>query len=552
MKNHGFVRVGAIVPKVKVANCKYNADEIIKGIEEARRAGVQIVAFPELSLTGATCGDLFSQKVLIESVKTELRRICGETKGITAIIGAPIRDCSAAVVMNDGHIVGIVPKKDREDEIDGIPFSADLVFSDGDFSFSIWHDNGAAMIFDLAASKELVGKHDYRRDFVRVQSAELDCAYIYVSAGVHESTTDILCGGSAIIAENGTVIKENERFSFEPSFIYEDVDVQRLASGSSGIQIDLGEGTPIKRHYSRTPFVPENELEKMARCEEILAIQSCALAKRLVHTGVEKCVVGLSGGLDSTLAFLVVLETYKRLDISNKNLIAVVMPGFGTTDRTYNNAVELAKTHGVTLREIDIKPAVLQHFDDIGHNGAHDITYENAQARERTQILMDIANMENAIVIGTGNMSELALGWCTYNGDHMSMYAVNSGVPKTIIPHMVQHVLGDSDILKTPISPELIPGQVTEDVVGPYILHDFFLYHFLRYGASPAKILYLAVHAFPERDDIKKWLEIFLKRFFAGQFKRNCMPDGVAVGTVSLNNLSMPSDADVEVWLDDV
>ena len=423
---------------------------------------------------------------------------------------------------------------------------------------------------------------------IKMQSAKTMTGYVYVSAGVNESTTDLLFSGSSMIYENGTLLSENERFDFKSNLIYNDIDVSKLNNDrikNTSFQLDkskdyrkigfqVEENPILDRTYTKTPFVPSNPLKRKERCEEIIHIQSYALAKRLKHTNIKKCILGISGGLDSTLAFLIIVEANKKLGIANENIMAITMPGFGTTNRTYKNAVALVKKYGATLREVDIKKSCIQHFKDIEHDiENHNITYENGQARERTQILMDIANQENGLVIGTGDLSELALGWCTYNGDQMSMYAVNTSIPKTLVKYLVEFLAENEspakeillDILDTPISPELLPPskedkikQITEDNVGPYVLHDFYLYHFLRYGASPKKIVTLAYRTFQDdftKEEILKWLKVFLKRFFTQQFKRSCMPDGVKVGSISLSprgDMRMPSDASYTMWLEEL
>ncbi len=635
-KKFGYVRVAASVPELKVANVEFNTDEVIKEIKSLDKEGVQIVTFPELCLTGYTCADLFSQNILISKSKEAIKKVIDETKvlDIISIIGAPIvcdnQLFNCAVVINKGEILGIVPKTyipnygefyekrwfstsntltSRIIKMFGkeVPIGTDLIFRDKDddkFTFGIevcedlWSPkapsveaalNGATMIFNLSASNEVIGKYGYRKNLINMQSAKNVCAYIYSSSGVNESTTDLVFSGYASIAENGSTLVENNRFDFETNHIVADVDIQRLMNnrikdisfmgiGASSnyrvIDIELNDkNEDLFRTYDAYPFVPSNESKRAERCSEIVNIQACGLAKRIKHTGMKKCVIGISGGLDSTLAFLVVIEAYRKLGISFDNLIGVTMPGFGTTGRTYNNALTLMKNYGVTMREVSIKDASLQHFKDIGLDPEdRSVTYENTQARERTQILMDIANKEGGLVIGTGDLSELALGWCTYNGDHMSMYAVNTSIPKTLVRYLVKYFADIEsneeckktilDILDTPISPELLPPdkngnikQQTESVVGPYILHDFFLYHFMRYGASPEKIKYIANKAFDgmyDESTIDKWLKFFIKRFFNQQFKRSCLPDGPKVGTISVSprgDLRMPSDADASSWL---
>ncbi len=638
MKEYGYIKVAAIVPELKVANTEYNTKEIIKQIKNASKKDIDIVLFPELSITGYTCSDLFLQDLLLDNALKCLKLICKETKSldIISIVGSPIRAenqiFNCAIVIQKGKILGIVPKTYIPNysefyekrwfssssnkiksyiEIDKekIPFTTNIIFEDKDnkaISFAIeicedlWSNfppsnnhtlNGASIIFNLSSSNEIVGKYEYRKNLVKMQSAKTISAYIYASSGVNESTTDLLFSGHAMIAENGTILKENKRFDFNSNMIYEDIDVLKIMNNRYKdtsymgvvedkeyirVNIDIKDNKKdIVRKYSPYPFVPQNDLKRKERCEEIFNIQASALAKRIKHTGMNKCVIGVSGGLDSTLAFLVIVEAFKKLGITNKNIIAITMPGFGTTSRTYNNAMNLIKSYNATLKEVNIKEACLVHLKDIDHDvNNHDITYENTQARERTQILMDIANKEKALVIGTGDLSELALGWCTYNGDHMSMYAVNTSIPKTLVKYLVEYVaLNENnelrkntilDILDTPISPELLPpdtngkiAQLTENSVGPYVLHDFFLYHFLRYGASPKKIYFIAKKTFKNysEEEILKWLKFFIKRFFTQQFKRSCIPDGVKVGTISLSprgDLRMPSDSDYLDWLNDI
>ena len=637
LKKYGYVRVGAITPNLKVGNVSFNVKEIIKLIKEANNKGVQIVTLPELSLTGYTCNDLFHQDVLLDESLKGLELILKETSklNIIAIIGMPIsldnQLFNVGVVINKGKILGMIPKTyipnysefyekrwfaSSTNAIsetvnilnEEVPFGINILFQDKEnksicFGVELCEDlwsvnppsnehalNGASMIFNLSASNEIIGKYEYRQNLVKMQSAKTISAYIYASAGVNESTTDVVFSGHSIIAENGTIIKESERFDFNSNMIITDIDINKLMNNRykdisymgikptlkyRKINIDIKDTNDnLLREYTPYPFVPSNEEIRNNRCYEIFNIQACGLAKRLKHTGIKKTVIGISGGLDSTLALLVIKEAYKKLDISNDNIIAVTMPGFGTTSRTYKNALNLINNMGATLKEINIKESCLKHFEDIGQDpNNYDITYENSQARERTQILMDIANKEGGLVIGTGDLSELALGWCTYNGDHMSMYAVNTSIPKTLVRYLVKWIadthedIKDTiyDILDTPISPELLPPdkkgnirQKTENSVGPYILHDFFLYHFLRYGATPSKIYLIATKTFKDMYDaetIKKWLTFFLKRFFSQQFKRSCMPDGPKVGTISLSprgDLRMPSDADVSIWLDDI
>jgi len=635
MKEYGYVRVGAMVNKLSLANPIKNAEEIIKQIKEAVKLNTSIVTTPELSLTGYTCGDLFLQDQLLEDSKKALQKVLEETKelDIISILGMPIKQdnqlFNCAVVIQKGKILGIVPKtyipnyqefyearwfsssKDlKNDEIEilgqNVPISTNLLFQDKtltDITFGIdicedlWtvtppSNNhtlaGATIIFNLSSSNELIGKQEYRKSLVSSQSARTISAYIYASSGVMESTSDVLFGGASMIYENGSKLAENKRFEIESNIITADIDVLKLANDRRKnrsymnmaqkleyniIKIEVFDTIKeLQREYKEYPFVPSNELERSRRCEEIIEIQSSALARRLLQLGNPKCIIGMSGGLDSTLAYLVIVKAFEKLKRNTKDIIGITMPGFGTTGRTYQNAVDLVKEYGATLKEISIKEASLLHMKDIGlPEDDRSITYENIQARERTQILMDVANMEGGLVIGTGDLSELALGWCTYNGDHMSMYAVNTSIPKTLVRYLVAWVADTTDgkkkevlkdILDTPISPELLPPdeagnilQKTESSIGPYVLHDFFLYHFLRYGATPKKIYMLAKHTFKNsfsKEEIKKWLKVFIRRFFTQQFKRNCIPDGVKVGSISLSprgDLRMPSDASYEAWL---
>ena len=635
LKEQGFVRVVAVVPKLKVADTEFNCNEIIKQIEVASNNKIQIVVFPELCVTGYTCQDLFEQDTLLEEAEKALNKILDYTNNldIICIIGMPIKAenqlFNTAVVIQKGKILGIVPKtfipnygefyekrwfassknaNKKEIEIldQKVPFGIDLLFKDKEnneicFGIEICEDIwaveppsnklallGANIIFNLSASNEVIGKKEYRRDLVKIQSAKTISGYVYCSSGVNESTSDVVFSGESMIFENGSCLTNNQRFDFESNMIFTEIDTKRLANDRRknisfmGDSVDL-EYREIKinipdniesltREYSKTPFVPEDKKKISEICEEILNIQSYGLAKRLLHTNINKTIIGISGGLDSTLAFLVIIKAYEILNLPKENIIAITMPGFGTTSRTHNNSMKLINEYGATFREINITKSSLQHFEDIGHDkNIKDVTYENAQARERTKILMDIANKENGLVVGTGDLSELALGWCTYNGDHMSMYAVNASIPKTLVKYIIKWVADNSkeeckniinDILDTPISPELLPPdengnieQKTEEQVGPYILHDFFLYHFLRYGAEPKKIYILACKTFKndfKKEEIKHWLQVFIKRFFTQQFKRNCMPDGPKVGTVSLSprgDLRMPSDASYNIWL---
>lgn len=632
MNEYGYVKVGASTLELKVSDTIYNVQMIKKQIDEAVNKNIQIISFPELSITGYTCGDLFNQDILIDKSYEGLKDLVDYSKDkmIVIIVGSPIK-CenklyNCAVVINNGKILGIVPKtyipnynefyemrwfkssndlKIKEINLfnEIVPIGVDLIFTsklDDELKFGVeicedvwslypksndYASSGASIIFNLSASNETIGKYDFRKELIKMQSIKTISGYVYSSSGINESSTDLLFSGSSLIYENGKLLSENNRFDFNSNLIYSDVDIKRLVNDRRkntsfisntdkeyrNIYFTTSKNNFISRKYSKYPFVPSNEDKREERCKEIINIQSSALAKRLKHTNIKKCVIGVSGGLDSTLAFLVIKKAFEKLKIDNKNIIAVTMPGFGTTNRTYENALDLIKINNATLKEIDIKKACLVHYSDIDQDiNNHDITYENAQARERTKILMDIANKENALVIGTGDLSELALGWCTYNGDHMSMYSVNSSIPKTLVKYLVKYIADTDkknkkvlyDILSTPISPELLPAdekgnikQITEDKIGPYILHDFYLYHFFRYGASPKKIYMLAVNTFENeysKEEILKWLKVFIKRFFTQQFKRSCMPDGVKVGSISLSprgDLRMPSDASYNIWI---
>lgn len=634
MKENGFVRVGALVNKLSLGNAIENAKEISRQIKKAYEAGVEIIVTPELSLTGYTCGDMFLQDKLIKDSIIGLEYVLSETKSlnIISIIGMPISTNNAlfncGVVINRGKLLGIIPKtyipnyKEfyecrwfssslnldiNEIELLGqkVPIGCDLLFQDRKnpnitFAIEICEDlwvvtppsndyakSGATIIFNLSSSNELIGKHNYRKNLISSQSSKTISAYIYASSGMLESTSDILFGGASLIYENGTLLKEGERFLIESNIIYQDIDVLRLVNDrrvnksfnfSSDnkiyrrINIDIHNNiSKLERKYSKYPFVPKDDILRNERCLEIINIQSSALARRLIQLNYPKCVIGMSGGLDSTLAFIVTVRAFEKLNLDNKDIIGITMPGFGTTDRTYNNSIKLVESYNATLKEINIKEACTIHMKDIGLNPTDiSITYENIQARERTQILMDVANMEKGIVIGTGDLSELALGWCTYNGDHMSMYSVNSSIPKTLISYLVKWFMDNEkgirhdvlkDILSTPISPELLPPdkygnivQKTENSIGPYVLHDFFLYHFLRYGVRPKKLYFLALHTFNDfsREDILNYLKVFINRFFTQQFKRNCVPDGIKVGSISLSprgDLRMPSDMEYKSYL---
>lgn len=631
---NGFIKVAAMTPQIRVADPLYNAERICECIDEGEANKAKIMVFPELCITGYTCHDLFLQEHLLEQAKRALMIIAEHTDGVDALVfvGLPLerenRLYNVAAVINCGEIMGFVPKTfipaygeyyetrhfaqgnkipvmvDFEGQ--EIPFGTNLLFTsdalDGlcvacEICEDLWVANppstdhaiaGANVIVNLSASNEIVGKDEYREMLVKSTSARLVCAYIYASAGEGESTQDVVFGGHNIIAENGTILSRVKKFTCEN--IYADLDIYRLRSerrrmNSYALPNEkeymlipfavVREETKLSRTFDKQPFVPQNPQKRQARCEEILSIQAFGLKKRLAHTRAKCAVIGISGGLDSTLALLVTVRAFDLLGLDHKGIKAVTMPCFGTTDRTYDNACRLSEMLGAELIEVDIKESVKRHFEDIGQDmNKHDVTYENGQARERTQVLMDIANKENGLVIGTGDMSELALGWATYNGDHMSMYGVNAGVPKTLVRHLVRFyadTCGDkklsdvlNDVLDTPVSPELLPpedgkiSQKTEDLVGPYELHDFFLYYMLRQGFSPAKVFRLAAYAFQDVYDKKTiyhWLETFYRRFFAQQFKRSCLPDGPKVGTVAVSprgDLRMPSDACADIWLEEL
>ena len=628
---YGFVKVAAAVPAVKVADVDYNVQQIESIIAQAEGRGVEVIVFPELCITGYTCQDLFKEQLLLDRAEEAVITLLDFTRklDIISIIGLPViingllYNCAA--VIQSGQLLGIIPKtylpnyaefyekrwfasaqdlNPTEFFFAGSPLSVSaepklFVTNNGmKFGVEICEDvwapippsnnlalSGADIIFNLSASNELIGKHAYLKSLLAQQSARTISGYVYASSGFGESTQDLVYGGNAMIFENGHLLREGDRFSIQPQIKTCQIDIEKLRverrqnttfinaqRHSHALEIPCKptqmRDFELEREIDPHPFIPKNE-DMHSACEEILNIQVAGLAKRLYHINAQKAVIGISGGLDSTLALLVTVKAFDKLDLDRKGIIGITMPGFGTTDRTHNNAVKLMQTLGVTIREINISKAVIQHFEDIGHDKkVHDITYENSQARERTQILMDVANKENAIVIGTGDLSELALGWATYNGDHMSMYGVNAGVPKTLIRYLVTYVSGEMatetllDIVDTPISPELIPAdelgnikQKTEDLVGPYELHDFFIYYFLRYGFSPKKIFMLAQKAFANNYDditIKKWLITFCRRFFNQQFKRSCLPDGPKVGSVSLSprgDWRMPSDASSALWL---
>ena len=639
---YGFVKVAAATPRVQVADCNYNIAQIEKMMRRAADKGVQMIAFPELSITAYTCMDLFSQETLLRDAEKALIRLVDNTADLPllAFVGLPLRTnnrlINAAVAIQQGEIIGVVPKtylpnykefqekrwftsaNDLPDDIvqiggDSYPMQKRILFCAPGCTVGVeicedlWMPVppsseltmlGADIIFNLSASNELIGKHAYRRQLVAQQSARCLCGYVYASSGFGESTTDLVFSGSSLIAENGTILAESERFSLDDQLIVSEIDVEYLrhdrmvsnnfASGMDqadterGFQLEFElpqytrkEVNALTRPVNPFPFTPKGK-ELDDRCEEIFQIQMAGLSKRLVHAHAQTAVVGISGGLDSTLALLVTVMTFDKLYIPRKRIIGITMPGFGTTGRTYHNSVNLIQSLGVTLKEISIKAACMQHFQDIGHDASvHDVTYENSQARERTQLLMDVANRENGLVIGTGDWSELALGWATYNGDHMSMYGVNASIPKTLVKYMVEWVANNRvdefsratllDIVDTPISPELIPAdeegnikQKTEDLVGPYELHDFFLYHFIRFGAAPSKIYYLAQIAFGDaypKEVIRKWLYTFFRRFFQQQFKRSCLPDGPKVGSISFSprgDWRMPSDAVAALWLKEI
>lgn len=630
----GFITVATATPQVAVADCEANAQAILACINEMAEAHAKVMVLPELCITGYTCSDLFWQTKLLDEAGAALSFIAEESRQVDALIavGMPLRVAgkllNVAAMLCRGKVLGFVPKVNLPayNEFyetrhftsgsadmgtvrfggEEVPVGTNLLFScenvadlcvAAEICEDLWAPNppsvhhalaGASVICNLSASDEMVGKGSYRRDLVAGQSARLVCAYLYATAGEGESTTDLVFGGQNLIAENGTVLAESATFENEVKVAT--IDVQRLASErrrmSTFPAADAGEyreisfalveeETKLVRFFDADPFVPSNADQLSDRCEEILNIQALGLKKRLAHTHAKSAVVGISGGLDSTLALLVTARAFDMLGLSRKGIVAVTMPGFGTTDRTYNNAVAMIKSLGATFKEVSIAKAVMQHFADIEHDASiHDVTYENSQARERTQILMDIANQANGFVIGTGDLSELALGWATYNGDHMSMYAVNASVPKTLVRHLVRHYADTSadevlagvlyDVLDTPVSPELLPpedgaiSQKTEDLVGPYELHDFFLYQMLRMCFPPAKIYRVAKEAFAGRysnETILKWLRTFYWRFFSQQFKRSCLPDGPKVGSVAVSprgDLRMPSDACVSAWIKEV
>lgn len=632
--NYGYVKTAAVSLPVKVADCSYNSKKIIESIRKYDN-DVQYIVFPELCITGYTCADLFFQKSLQDSANEALADILHRTKysSVVALVGMPVlkngKLFNSAVVIQSGKVLGVVPKsyipnyseyyekrwfasgKGLSCEIDiagsTVPFGTDLIFTadgreESSFAVEICEDlwaavppssgysqAGAHIIFNLSASNDIVGKYEYRKKLIEQQSARSICGYVYVSASAGESTTDLVFGGHAIAAENGRILAESERFSFKGHSIVTEIDTGLLSHDRSKNNVFDGVDTysnyrkvqyllneieikELNRYIDPHPFVPGDESKRKKRCREIFDIQSTGLAKRMKHTGIHKTVIGISGGLDSTLALMVAIKACKKLKLDSKNVIAVTMPGFGTTSRTYGNAVQLIKSLNAEFREIDITESCRHHFKSIGHDeNVHDLTFENVQARERTRILFDIAGKERGLVVGTGDLSELALGWATYNGDHMSMYGVNGSVPKTLVRYLIDYAAeyeSDKeisvilrDIMDTPVSPELLPpdndeiSQITEDIVGPYELHDFFLYNMIRCGFEPEKIKYLAEKAFNGKynsDEIKEWLKLFIKRFFTQQFKRSCIPDGPKVGSVSLSprgDWRMPSDSSYSDWL---
>ena len=626
---YGFISVACGTPKLRLADCHYNAEQTFTMMRQAEKAGAKVLVLPELGLTGYSCGDLFYQETLLRGAQEALSTVLEATRNLEVVtaVGLPVKvnnklyNCAA--VIQKGQILGLIPKthlpnygefyekrqfaaapeENQSVTLLGksVPFGNHLVFRCADMpdlvlGFEICEDMwapcspavdlaaaGAIVVGNLSASNDLVGKDSYRRQLVTMQSAKLLCGYVYSSCGEGESTSDVVFGAHQMIAENGTMLAERR---FDGGLLVSEVDIQRLAYERRRTQMfDRAPAvwevpftltvspTKLTRYVAPMPFVPEDKSDRDERCREILLLASLGLKQRLEHTGAKTAVVGLSGGLDSTLAVLITGLAMKMLDRPMTDIIAVTMPCFGTTDRTKNNAVILAEKLGTTLKTVDISASVRSHFKDIGHDMEdHSVTFENGQARERTQVLMDIANKNGGLVIGTGDLSELALGWCTYNGDHMSMYAVNCTIPKTLVRHLVGYLARDNaekdrelkdvleDILDTPVSPELLPavqGQIsqkTEDLVGPYELHDFFLYYMLRWGFSPAKIYRLAVYALGKqysREVILKWLKTFYRRFFSQQFKRNCVPDGPKIGSVAMSprgDWRMPSDAKVNLW----
>lgn len=633
MKNYGYIRVASAIPTIKIADCHHNADKIIELILKAKKEEVEVVCFPELVLTGYTCNDLFFQSLLLDSVEKELFRIMKETKNskIVSIIGTPLRInnklYNVAVVCQEGKIIGIVPKSNLQEnrirkesiwfssgkEINNesvwlqneeISFSHKQLFGNSGFHFAVEIGNkigqqdsimselaleGANILFNPSAINDLAGNYNFNKNRIAVHAAENCIGVVSSSVGFGESTTDLVFGGSGIIYEMNEIIAEGERFSIEDQLVISEIDVEKIhqerllhsefkshinqesivytATKDSNLSIKR-----LVRPITAHPFHTASNINE--RCEELFSIQVNGLATRLHHTGIKRSVIGISGGLDSTLALLVAVKTYDKLQISRKEIYGITMPGFGTTGRTYQNALQMMKSLGISTLEIPIKEACLQHFKDINHNPeVTDTTFENAQARERTQILMDYSNKINGLVIGTGDLSEIALGWATYNGDHISMYSVNANIPKTLVRTMVEYVAKNQmddtvqktlmDVIATPVSPELLPcgeageiKQKTEDVVGPYELHDFFLYYTIRYGFSPRKIFFMAQQALDYNDEtLLKWMRNFFRRFFTQQFKRSCMPDGPKVGSVGLSprgDWSMPSDATAAIWLQEI
>lgn len=652
--NYGYIKVASVIPSVKVGDCQFNLQEIEQNIALAQGQGVEVIVFPELSITGYTCQDLFRQQLLLDVSEQSVLMLLDFTRqlDIIVIVGVPVQVgtilLNCAAVIQKGELLAIVPKTYLPNysefyEKRWFASSQDLhptdiiyagskthvsaqpvifhTYTGATFAIELCEDvwapeppstkltlAGADIIFNLSASDELIGKNTYLRQLLSQQSARTMSGYVYASSGFGESTQDVVYGGNALIYENGNCIAESQRFSFKSQMVVSQIDYEKLRAerrnnttfvnaqrtgyhDNEVRHIECHSITPhdftLMRKVSPTPFIPQSS-DMKASCEEIFNIQVAGLAKRIVHTQCKTVVLGISGGLDSTLALLVCVKTFDKLNIPRTGIVGVTMPGFGTTDRTYNNAINLMKSLGITIREIDIKKSCIQHFEDIGHDiNIHDVTYENGQARERTQILMDLSNKLGGMVIGTGDLSELALGWATYNGDHMSMYGVNVSVPKTLIKYLVNYVAENEsseetsiilrDVIDTPISPELIPAdeqgniaQKTEDLVGPYILHDFFLYYYLRCGFRPSKIKMLANHVFSSPDSkraseegngyyfdeetVEKWLHTFLRRFYSQQFKRSCLPDGPKVGSVSLSprgDWRMPSDATSVLWLKD-
>jgi NAD+ synthase (glutamine-hydrolysing) len=635
MEGLNNVRVAAANIKISLADCEHNTKEMSEVIERASKLDIEVLVFPELALTGYTCGDLFHQSLLIDESEKAVLKLLDYTmeKDMLVVFGAPVMKdgklFNCAILIHRGIVLGIIPKSylpnynefyekrwfnsgllEKDGYVDycgfRVPFGVDLLVSNGshndlvigvEICEDLWSPippssylavNGATLILNLSASNDLVGKGDYRRSLVKNQSARTIAAYVYASAGYGESTTDLVFGGHHLIVENGQVLKESQRYQMEGTLIYSDIDLDVIRHDRMKANTFFTEqkrayrwieyrthpkNKSIERHYPTMPFVPDNKMDRETRCNEIFNIQTVGLAKRVEHIGAKTFLIGVSGGLDSTLALLVCARTCDMLGLPRSSIKAITMPGFGTTNRTYKNAVSLAKALGTRLSEISIEKASKQHFEDIGHDGIQkDVTYENTQARERTQILMDLANLHQGIVVGTGDLSELAMGWATYNGDHMSMYGVNSGVPKTLVRFLISWIaemeLFDGtkailqSILETPVSPELIPpdenGEITqntEEIIGPYILHDFFIFHVLRYGTEPGKMMTIAEHAFKDQysyDEIHKWMKHFYWRFITQQYKRSCLPDGPKVGSVCLSprgDWKAPSDSSPRMWM---